>query len=200
MTAFGCCFCDGRIEDDDLYVEVRFKWNDSFDSETKYAHDGCLRDALQKAWHPDYRNLEIRGPTGASSVATCLQEGPGEEWREIALKAGFEQPDDEYPVEGTPDDLLDLEEVMRLAGSPQLHQLHHLLEDARSWGPGALAALVEEAHRRDAVTVAIIPDIIAIIVLLARPIEASEMKEKTMFTDALVEAIAAVAEDRKTDN
>jgi hypothetical protein len=142
--------------------------------------------------------LEIRGPTGASSVATYLQQGPGEEWREIALRAGFDQPDEDYPVEGTPDDLLDLEEVMALTGSRELGELQQLLDDAQQWGPGALAAVAEEAHRRHAVTVAVIPDIVAIIVLLARPIDAGEMKEKTMFTDELLDAIAAVTEERTT--
>lgn len=197
MTLLACCFCGEGIEDV-LHAEITAKWNDSFDSQTWYAHDGCLRVSLLNAFHHDFRQLEIRGRSGASIVASYLEEGPGEEWRRIALKVGFEQPADDYPQTGTPEDLLDLEEVMALAGVPELRQLHRLLEAARSWGPDALAAVVEEAHRRGVVSAAIIPNIIAIVVLLAGPIEADEMKDKTRFTDALVDAVAAVARRRPT--
>jgi hypothetical protein len=194
MTVLACCVCGQGIEDV-LNVDITIKWNDSFDSQTWYAHDGCLRTALLDAFHPNFRQLEIRGTSGASILASYLEEGPGEEWRRIALEAGFEQPAEDYPHEGRPDDLLDLEEIMALAGVPELRQLRPLLEDARSWGPGALAEVVEQAHRKGVVTAAVIPHVIALVVLLARPVAANEVKEKTNFGDDLVDAIAAVAQD-----
>ena len=121
MTLLACCFCGGGIEDV-LHAEITAKWNDSFDSQTWYAHDGCLRVSLLKAFHHDVRQLEIRGPSGASIVASYLEEGHGEEWRRIALKVGFEQPADDYPQAGTPEDLLDRRIVSEregpLAGAP----------------------------------------------------------------------------------
>jgi hypothetical protein len=188
-----CCFCDEPIEDE-LVAELVVGWNDTYDCEERKAHVQCL----QRALHRDHREFGSRSPTGRSFWGHYLEQGVGAEWLEIALTAGFQEVDD-YPVEGMPGDLVDLEDVLKLVGRPERDELDQLLAQARSWAPAALSLLVQEARQRGAIIAAIVPDIVAIVVLLARPIEVDTLKGQTEFADELAESIAAVAQVRHTN-
>jgi len=187
LRAVDCCFCGGPVEDG-LFVELRGRWSDSYDSVSWDAHESSLRRAL----HPERWDTPFRGASGRSAIATYLEEGPGEDVRAMALAAGFARPEG-YPADGMPDDFLDLEDVLLLTDCAQVRDLDQLLFGARLWAPAALASVVEEAKRRGVVPWAVLADVVAIIALLANPMGADRLSEETNFSDELAEAISVAA-------